>query len=112
LNSTSNDISLTASAAARVQGYLSDQTDVVGLRLGITKTGCSGMAYVVDFAKELKDDDQVFVSRGIKVIVDEESLPYVAGTEIDFTRDGLNEGFRFRNPNVKAQCGCGESFTI
>ena len=112
MNSTSNDISLTASAAARVQGYLSDQTDVVGLRLGITKTGCSGMAYVVDFAKELKDDDQVFVSRGIKVIVDEESLPYVAGTEIDFTRDGLNEGFRFRNPNVKAQCGCGESFTI
>jgi len=105
-------VTLTESAAGRVRQYLADREGIVGLRLGITKSGCSGFAYVVDFADEVKDEDRVFECRGVKVLVDPESLPFVDGTEVDFGREGLNQSFRFNNPNVAATCGCGESFTV
>ena len=105
-------ISLTDSAASRVRGYLDSRGQGVGLRLGISVAGCSGYTYVVDFADELKASDIVFEDKGVKVIVDEESLALVDGTEVDFVKDGLNEVFRFRNPNVAGECGCGESFTV
>jgi len=105
-------ITLTESAADRVRGYLESREGAVGLRLGVTRTGCSGFAYVVDFADEISPDDVVFDSRGLKVIVDPDSLKYVNGTEVDFGQEGLNASFMFNNPNVTASCGCGESFTI
>jgi iron-sulfur cluster assembly protein len=105
-------ILLTESAAHRVRSFLESRGSGVGLRLGIKKTGCSGFAYVVNYAEAVGDDDVVFEHRGVKVVVDAESLPYVDGTEVDFVRQGLNEAFRFRNPNVKGECGCGESFTV
>ena len=82
------------------------------MRLGVRTSGCSGMAYVLEFADEINDDDQVFESHGVKVIVDPKSLTYLDGTEVDFAREGLNEGFQFNNPNVKDACGCGESFNV
>jgi len=102
-------ISLTTSAADRVRGYLDKRGHGLGLRVGVRKTGCSGFAYVVDYADGIGDADVVFDARGVKVIVDERSLPYVDGTEIDFVKHGLNEAFKFRNPNVTESCGCGES---
>ena len=105
-------VSLTASAADRVRSFLASRGRGVGLRLGVKKTGCSGFAYVVNYADEVARGDTVFDSAGVKVIVDTESLQYVDGTEIDFVREGLNEAFRFRNPNVKGECGCGESFNV
>jgi iron-sulfur cluster assembly protein len=84
----------------------------VGLRLSVQKTGCSGFAYVVNYADEIAADDVVFEDQGVKVIVDRASLGYIDGTEVDFVKQGLNEAFRFRNPNVKGECGCGESFTV
>lgn len=84
----------------------------MGLRLSVKKTGCSGFAYVVNYADEIGADDVVFEDQGVKVIVDRASLGYIDGTEVDFVKQGLNEAFRFRNPNVKGECGCGESFTI
>ena len=84
----------------------------MGLRLGIKKTGCSGFAYVVNYADEIGSNDLVFEDQGVKVIVDRESLGFIDGTQIDFVKQGLNEAFRFRNPNVKGECGCGESFTV
>jgi iron-sulfur cluster assembly protein len=84
----------------------------VGLRLGVRTTGCSGMAYVLEFADEIEDSDVVFEDHGVKVIVDPKSLVYIDGTELDFAREGLNEGFKFNNPNVKDECGCGESFNV
>jgi iron-sulfur cluster assembly protein len=84
----------------------------IGLRLGVKQTGCSGFAYVVSYADEVGDRDTVFDDAGVKVVVDAESLRYVDGTEIDFVRQGLNEAFKFRNPNVKGECGCGESFNV
>ncbi|NJO12621.1 MAG: iron-sulfur cluster assembly accessory protein [Gammaproteobacteria bacterium] len=105
-------ISLTESAAQRVRTYLQSRANAVGLRLAIKKTGCSGFAYVVNYAEAVERDDVVFEDRGVKVVVDADSLPLVDGTEVDFVKQGLNEAFRFRNPNVKGECGCGESFTV
>ena len=103
---------LTPSAAERVRSFLDKRGRGVGLRLGVKKTGCSGFAYVVNYADEVAAGDVVFEDRGVKVIVDAESLRYVDGTEIDFVRQGLNEAFKFRNPNVRGECGCGESFNV
>ena len=105
-------VSLTPSAAERVQTFLVKRGRGVGLRLGVKKTGCSGFAYVVSYADDVGAADVVFEDRGVKVIVDAESLRYVDGTEIDFARHGLNEAFKFRNPNVRGECGCGESFNV
>jgi iron-sulfur cluster assembly protein len=105
-------ISLTSAAAERVRSFLTRRGHGVGLRLSVKKTGCSGFAYVVNYADEVGPADVVFEERGVKVIVDRESLGYIDGTEVDFIKQGLNEAFRFRNPNVKGECGCGESFTV
>jgi iron-sulfur cluster assembly protein len=105
-------ISLTSAAADRVRSFLGRRGHGVGLRLSVKKTGCSGFAYVVNYADEIADDDVVFEDQGVKVIVDRASLDYIDGTEVDFVKQGLNEAFRFRNPNVKGECGCGESFTV
>ncbi|CAJ0818535.1 MULTISPECIES: iron-sulfur cluster assembly protein IscA [Ralstonia] len=105
-------ITLTDKAAQHVSRYLARRGKGVGLRLGVKTTGCSGLAYKLEYADEIAAEDQVFESNGIKVIVDPKSLPYIDGTELDFAREGLNEGFRFNNPNVKDECGCGESFRV
>jgi iron-sulfur cluster assembly protein len=105
-------VSLTESAAERVRSFIDKRGQGVGLRLGVRKTGCSGFAYVVSYADEVGTGDVVFEDRGVKVIVDAESLRFVDGTEIDFARHGLNEAFKFRNPNVRGECGCGESFSV
>jgi iron-sulfur cluster assembly protein len=105
-------ITLTPSAAERVRNHLATRGHGLGLRLGVRKTGCSGYAYVVNFAEEIGAADLVFDSEGVKVIVDADSLALIDGTEVDFVRQGLNEAFRFRNPNVKGECGCGESFAV
>jgi iron-sulfur cluster assembly protein len=105
-------ITLTESAADRVKVFLDNRGKGVGLRLGVKTTGCSGMAYIIEFADEIDDDDNVFEDKGVKVLVDPKSLIYLDGTEVDYAKDGLNEGFQFNNPNVKDSCGCGESFTV
>jgi iron-sulfur cluster assembly protein len=105
-------IVLTPSAVDRVKTFLTRRGHGVGLRLGVKKTGCSGFAYVVNYADDIGSEDIVFEEQGVKVIVDRDSLSYIDGTEVDFVKQGLNEAFRFRNPNVKGECGCGESFTI
>ena len=104
-------IRLTDAATERVRNFLASDGGV-GLRLGVRKTGCSGFAYVVNYADEILENDRIFESGGVKVIVDADSLALVDGTEIDFVRHGLSEAFRFRNPNVKGECGCGESFSV
>jgi iron-sulfur cluster assembly protein len=105
-------ISLTETAAQRVKSFLENRGKGIGLRIGIKTTGCSGMAYVLEFVDELNEEDEVFESQGVKVIIDPKSLVYLDGTEVDFAREGLNEGFKFTNPNAKDECGCGESFTV
>lgn len=105
-------ISLTPAAADRVRNFLTRRGHGVGLRLGVKKTGCSGFAYVVNYADDVSSSDVVFEQQGVKVIVDRDSLGFIDGTEVDFVKQGLNEAFRFRNPNVKGECGCGESFTV
>jgi iron-sulfur cluster assembly protein len=105
-------ITLTESAAKHVSGFLSKRGKGFGLRLGVRTSGCSGMAYKLEFVDELGDEDQVFESHGVKVVIDPKSLPYLDGTELDYAKEGLNEGFKFNNPNVKDQCGCGESFKV
>ncbi|KPK61088.1 MAG: iron-sulfur cluster assembly protein [Gammaproteobacteria bacterium SG8_31] len=105
-------ISLTESAADRVREYLDRRGAGVGLRLGVKKTGCSGFAYVINYADDVCPDDVVFEHRAVKIVVDKGSLPLIDGTEVDFVRQGLNEAFKFRNPNVKGECGCGESFNV
>ncbi|MFN2644421.1 MAG: iron-sulfur cluster assembly protein IscA [Burkholderiales bacterium] len=105
-------ITLTESAAKHVQSYLAKRGKGVGLRLGVRTSGCSGMAYKLEFADSVNAEDHQFESHGVKVIIDPKSLPYLAGTELDYAREGLNEGFKFRNPNVKDECGCGESFNV
>jgi len=105
-------ISLTEPAAERVRTHLDARGSGVGLRLGIKKTGCNGFAYVINYADEIHDVDVVFEDHGIKVVVDKDSLALIDGTEVDFVKEGLNEAFRFRNPNVTGECGCGESFSV
>ena len=105
-------ISLTTAAADRVRSFLQTRGQGLGLRLGVRKTGCSGFAYVINYADDSHLEDVVFEDHGVKVFVDRDSLRYIDGTEVDFVRQGLNEAFRFRNPNVKGECGCGESFNV
>jgi len=105
-------ISLTKSAATRVKSFLEKRGRGVGLRIGVRKSGCSGYAYTIDYADAIETDDVVFDRDGVKVIIDPKSLSLIDGTEVDFVKDGLNEAFKFRNPNVKGECGCGESFTV
>ena len=105
-------ITLTEAAAKHVAGQLASRGRGLGVRLGVTTSGCSGMAYVLEFVDELQDDDVVFEDRGVKIVVDAKSLVYLDGTELDYAKEGLNEGFRFNNPNERDRCGCGESFRI
>lgn len=105
-------ITLTVSAAKHIASFLLNRGRGIGLRVGIKTSGCSGMAYMLEFVDELNEDDQVFTDKGIKLIVDEKSLVYLDGTELDFVKEGLNEGFKFNNPNVSDECGCGESFGV
>jgi len=105
-------ISLTDSAADRVRSFLAARGHGIGLRLGVRKTGCSGFAYVINYADDSAPEDVVFENHGVKVFVDRGSLPLIDGTEVDFVKQGLNEAFKFRNPNVKGECGCGESFNV
>jgi iron-sulfur cluster assembly protein len=105
-------ITLTPAAAERVRRFLAERGHGVGLRLGVRKTGCSGFAYVVNYADEQHSGDRVFECQGVRVLVDPDSLSLIDGTEVDFVRHGLNESFRFRNPNVRGECGCGESFSV
>jgi len=105
-------IQLTPAAAERVTSFLAARGKGLGLRLGVRKTGCSGFAYVVNYADEQHSSDRVFEDRGVKVFVDPDSLALVEGTTVDFVKQGLNEAFRFSNPNIKGECGCGESFSV
>ena len=105
-------ITLSERAAEHVGKFLQNRGKGEGLRLGVKTSGCSGMAYVLEFADEINEEDNVFESHGVKVIVDPKSLVYLEGTEVDFAKEGLNEGFKFNNPNVKDACGCGESFNV
>jgi iron-sulfur cluster assembly protein len=105
-------ITLTEKAAKHISRYMERRGKGIGLRLGVRTNGCSGLAYTLEYADELAAEDQVFESHGVRVFVDPKSLPFIDGTELDFAREGLNEGFKFQNPNVKNECGCGESFHI
>ncbi len=105
-------ISLTDAAAERVRSYLDKRGTGVGLRLGVTATGCSGYSYVINYADDVEAEDVVFEDKGITVVVDPEALPLIDGTEVDFVKNGLNEAFSFRNPNISGECGCGESFNV
>ena len=104
-------IALTEQAADRARTFLAKQPQAQGLRLGVRNTGCSGYMYVVQLADRIDPDDQVFDSQGVKVVVSAKNLPILDGMEVDYGKEGLNEGFRFRNPNAKDSCGCGESFS-
>ena len=105
-------ISVTKSAAEHAQRHLSSRGKGIGLRLGVKTTGCSGLAYVIEFADKIEQDDLVFDDNSIKIIINPKSYVYLKGTELDFSKEGINEGFRFKNPNVKDECGCGESFNV
>ncbi|MEM7563111.1 MAG: iron-sulfur cluster assembly protein IscA [Pseudomonadota bacterium] len=105
-------IELSDVAATRVRDFLESRGHGLGLRLGVKTTGCSGLAYVMEYVDELQDGDEMFESKGVKVFVDKKSLMFLDGTEVDFAKVGLNEGFQFKNPNAKDACGCGESFTV
>ncbi|KFZ37128.1 iron-sulfur cluster assembly protein [Shewanella mangrovi] len=105
-------ISMTPAAADRVKSFLDNRGKGIGLRLGLKTSGCSGMAYVLEFVDELNEDDELFEVNGVNIIIDAKSLIYLEGIELDFVKEGLNEGFQFNNPNAKGECGCGESFTV
>jgi iron-sulfur cluster assembly protein len=105
-------VTLSESAARHVAGFIARRGKGLGLRVGVRTTGCSGLAYKLEYADAIDPADMQFESHGVTVFVDPKSLPYIDGTELDFAREGLNEGFRFNNPNVAAECGCGESFTV
>ena len=105
-------VTLTDAAARHVGRYLTKRGKGIGVRLGVKTTGCSGLAYKLEYADEIAPEDHVFEDHGVKVLIDPKSLPYIDGTELDFVREGLNEGFKFNNPNVRGECGCGESFNV
>lgn len=105
-------VTLSERAANHVATYLTKRGKGIGLRLGVRTSGCSGVAYKLEFADTVEPDDVTFESHGVKVLIDAKSLPYLEGTELDYAREGLSEGFKFNNPNVKDACGCGESFTV
>lgn len=105
-------ITITDRAAERVKTFLGKRGKGMGVRLGVRSSGCSGLAYVLEFVDAVDEHDEVFEDHGVKIIIDPKSLVYLNGTELDFTKEGLNEGFKFNNPNVKNMCGCGESFTV
>jgi iron-sulfur cluster assembly protein len=105
-------ITITEAAAKHVRTYLDNRGKGLGIRLAVRTSGCSGMAYEMEFVDELTEEDQVFEDHGVKVVVDAKSLVYLDGTEVDYAREGLNEGFKFNNPNAKSECGCGESFGV
>lgn len=105
-------VTFTDSAAKHIRGFLDQRGKGIGLRLAVRTTGCSGLAYVLEFADEVASNDEVFENNSVTVVIDKKSLVYLNGTELDFTKEGLNEGFKFNNPNMKDECGCGESFTI
>ena len=105
-------VTLTEKAARHVLNYMTKRGKGIGLRLGVRTSGCSGVAYKLEFVDAVEADDVTFESNGVKILVDSKSLPYIDGTELDYAREGLNEGFKFNNPNVKDACGCGESFTV
>lgn len=106
------NITLTQQAADHISRHIQKRGKGLGLRLGVRTTGCSGLAYELDYVDEAKAEDQIVEQRGVKVFVDPKSLPFLDGVQLDYAREGLNEGFRFSNPNEKASCGCGESFTV
>ncbi len=105
-------ITITEKAAKHIQKSLINRGKGIGLRVGVKTSGCSGMAYAIEFVDQIEEHDKIFESQEIKIIVDPKSLVYLEGTELDFVREGLNEGFKFNNPNIQDQCGCGESFTV
>ena len=105
-------ITMTETAASRVKAFLDNRGKGFGLRLGVKTTGCSGMAYVLEFVDDINEEDEVFDLSGVKIIIDQKSLVYLDGTELDYVKEGLNEGFEFNNPNAKSECGCGESFNV
>jgi iron-sulfur cluster assembly protein len=105
-------VTLTEKAATHVQDYIAKRGKGVALRIGVRTSGCSGFAYKLEFADAVNPDDHQFESHGVKVVVDPKSLPFLEGTQLDYTREGLNEGFKFSNPNIKDECGCGESFNV
>jgi len=103
---------MTKSAATQVAAFIANRGKGLGLRLGVKTSGCSGMAYILEFVDQLNDDDLIFDTDGVNIIVDKKSLVYLDGTELDFIQEGLDEGFQFNNPNVDDECGCGESFNV
>ncbi|MGI9235316.1 MAG: HesB/IscA family protein [Woeseiaceae bacterium] len=105
-------ISLTDSAAERVRTHLEKRGSGLGLRLGVTQTGCSGYSYVINYADDIDETDVIFEDKGVTVVIDPEALQLIDGTEVDFVKNGLNEAFSFRNPNITGECGCGESFNV
>ena len=105
-------ITLTSKAAERMSDYLTNRGSGIGVRLSVQTTGCSGLGYNMEFVDSTNDDDTLFEDNGVQVIIDGKSLIYLDGTEVDYVKEGLNEGFEFNNPNAKAECGCGESFTV
>jgi len=105
-------LSVTNNAAIRIKDFIDKRGRGIGLRIGIKTTGCSGLAYKLEFVDKINDDDLIFVSCDIQLIVDKKSLQYIDGTVLDYTKEGLQEGFKFTNPNVRGECGCGESFTV
>ena len=105
-------VTLTEKAAGHVQSFIAKRGKGVGLRVGVRTSGCSGLAYKLEFADGVNPEDHQFESHGVKLFVDPKSLQYIDGTELDYSREGLNEGFKFRNPRVKDECGCGESFNV
>ena len=105
-------ITMTESAARHVAANLAKRGKGIGLRLGVRTSGCSGLAYKIENADEIRPEDVQYESHGVRIVVDPKSLPYLEGPELDFAREGLNEGFKFNNPNVRDACGCGESFSV